>query len=71
MLYFDKFIESSYYRNVGIKPFSKYNLFVLNDNSCWLSKVVNDLEGIVKLVRSLMCCLKFIKKTIFKVSGSL
>ena len=44
---------------------------MLNDNSWWISKVVNDLEGIVKLVRSLMCYLKFIKKTIFKVSRSL
>ena len=32
---------------------------------------VNDLEGIVKLVRSLMCYLKCIKKTVFKVSQSI
>ena len=37
-------------------------MFVLNENSCWLSNVDNDLDSIVKLVRSLMCCLKFILK---------
>ena len=33
-----------------------------------ISKIVNDLEGVVKLVKSLMCYLRFIQKTVFSFS---
>ena len=68
-------VYRKFLRMLGTSPSiyrSKYNLLVvLNDNSWWISKDVNDLDSIVKLVRSVMCYLKFIKKTLFKVSRNL